>query len=278
MEERRIKPIYTAYYKTSNVAEARKAISYLKELGYLPCYIYEDKFINGDVVVYTETDASGNGVVNLITEKSFNTKIKFPEINTFGNYAYFYHVCAINRENDLQQYFVVDEEYLFNPYEIVPKGSFGLSFVDDYSLYNTHKYHKANAKELYEYFIGSARDVVVKALPSDLFRIIKCCDGYGNKQCTVAPSLEWVHAWLRIKHKLYIYVVPRFDGFDGAQYDCHYEIYREGSKKSIDISGDGTYSYDEAMLTAIRECLVHHIEHTKLIDDMLVDDTTTNKN
>ena len=70
-----------------------------------------------------------------------------------------------------------------------------------------------------------------------------------------------MHKWLRVRHGLYIYIVPRFDGFDHAQYDCNYEIYRPGMVKSMDLYGDGGYCYDDAMITAIRECLEHHVLH-----------------
>ena len=47
-----------------------------------------------------------------------------------------------------------------------------------------------------------------------------------------APTLDEVTEWLRREHDYHIYILPRFDGFDGAQYGCNYSIFREGEKES----------------------------------------------
>lgn len=169
----------------------------------------------------------------------------------------FYYTIAINDSDDYQQYFISDDNYRLDPYSWVPKNCFSLSYVKDFSSF--YPVHKASPKELYEYFLGKFKPVTVKTVPQDIVNILKTCEGYEEINSPNPPSMEWLHKWLREKHGLYIYIIPRFDGWDHAQYDSHYEIYKFGGRHSIDKYGDGTYGYDDAMMTAIRECLEHHV-------------------
>ena len=68
-----------------------------------------------------------------------------------------------------------------------------------------------------------------------------------------APTQSLLHKWFMEKHNLFLYIIPRFDGFDGAQYGCHYCIYKEGEKNEIDTYGDGSYSYEEAFEKGLQE-------------------------
>ena len=70
-----------------------------------------------------------------------------------------------------------------------------------------------------------------------------------------APNRAEVLEWFREIHKHYIYIIPRFSGGDGAQYYCHYSIFKEGAREECDINGDGTYEFKEAELSAITEVL-----------------------
>lgn len=70
-----------------------------------------------------------------------------------------------------------------------------------------------------------------------------------------APTQSLLQKWLREIHNLFVYVIPRFDSFDHAQYFCHYEIYRLGDTKSIDLEGDGSYTYEEALEKGLQEAL-----------------------
>ena len=70
-----------------------------------------------------------------------------------------------------------------------------------------------------------------------------------------APNRAEVLEWFREIHKYYIYIIPRFSGGDGAQYYCHYSIFKEGAREECDINGDGTYEFKEAELSAITEVL-----------------------
>ena len=70
-----------------------------------------------------------------------------------------------------------------------------------------------------------------------------------------APTRAEVFDWFRRKHDYYIYIIPRFDGFDGSQHFCHYSIFKEGDKESCDIDGDGSYTYCEAEIRAIEEVI-----------------------
>ena len=70
-----------------------------------------------------------------------------------------------------------------------------------------------------------------------------------------APNRAEVLEWLREVYKYYIYIIPRFSGGDGAQYYCHYSIFKEGAREDCDINGEGTYEFKEAELTAILEVL-----------------------
>lgn len=70
-----------------------------------------------------------------------------------------------------------------------------------------------------------------------------------------APNRAEVLEWFREIHKYYIYIIPRFSGSDGAQYYCHYSIFKEGAREECDINGDGTYEFKEAELSAIMEVL-----------------------
>lgn len=70
-----------------------------------------------------------------------------------------------------------------------------------------------------------------------------------------APTREEVLYWFRKYFKIFVYIIPRFDGLDGAQYGCHYSIFREGEKEEFDCMGDGTYEYEEAEISAISEVL-----------------------
>ena len=70
-----------------------------------------------------------------------------------------------------------------------------------------------------------------------------------------APTQTLLHKWLREKYDLCVYVIPRFDGIDHAQYFCHYEIYHPGDTESIDVNGDGSYDYGEALELGLQEAL-----------------------
>lgn len=70
-----------------------------------------------------------------------------------------------------------------------------------------------------------------------------------------APTRAETLEWFRRVHNYYVYIIPRFDGFDGSQYFCNYSIFREGDKESSDINGDGSYLYEEAEKEAINEVL-----------------------
>lgn len=80
---------------------------------------------------------------------------------------------------------------------------------------------------------------------------------WNNEQWFIysAPTRAEVLEWFRRKYKYYVYIIPRFDGFDGAQHFCHYSIFREGDKESCDINGDGSFTYGEAEIEAINEVL-----------------------
>lgn len=70
-----------------------------------------------------------------------------------------------------------------------------------------------------------------------------------------APTRPEVIEWFRNKFGYYIYIIPRFDGFDGSQYGCHYSIFKEGDKEERDSSGDGSFTFEEAEDSAILEVL-----------------------
>lgn len=70
-----------------------------------------------------------------------------------------------------------------------------------------------------------------------------------------APTRAEVLEWFRRVFGYYIYIIPRFDGFDGSQHFCHYSIFKEGAKESCDINGDGSYLFEEAENEAINEVL-----------------------
>ena len=80
---------------------------------------------------------------------------------------------------------------------------------------------------------------------------------YNSNQPLVyaAPTRAEVMEWLRRIHKYYIYIIPRFDGFDGSQYFCHYSIFKEGAIEECDIEGCGSFGYREAEEKAIDEVL-----------------------
>ena len=70
-----------------------------------------------------------------------------------------------------------------------------------------------------------------------------------------APTQSLLQKWLREKHRLFVYVIPRFDGFDHAQYFCNYEVYYPGDVESRDVEGDGSYTYEEALENGLQEAL-----------------------
>lgn len=70
-----------------------------------------------------------------------------------------------------------------------------------------------------------------------------------------APTFDEVFDWLRRVHNIFIYILPRFDGIDGAQYGCNYSIFKRGAKEAMDINGDGTYSFIEAKQESLKEVL-----------------------
>lgn len=70
-----------------------------------------------------------------------------------------------------------------------------------------------------------------------------------------APTQSLLQKWLRDERNLFVYVIPRFDGFDHAQYFCNYEIYYPGDVESRDIEGDGSYTYEEALEKGLQEAL-----------------------
>ncbi len=70
-----------------------------------------------------------------------------------------------------------------------------------------------------------------------------------------APTRAEVLEWFRREHNYYIYIIPRFDGLDGAQYYCHYSIFKKGAKEECDVNGDGCYEYKEAEEKAIEEVI-----------------------
>ena len=70
-----------------------------------------------------------------------------------------------------------------------------------------------------------------------------------------APTRAEVMEWFRRVHNYYIYITPRFEGFDGTQYYCYYSIFKKGAKESCDIDGDGCYGYREAEERAIEEVI-----------------------
>lgn len=255
MDNRQIKPKYAAFFKTDKKSTVLKALSTLRILGY---NCPEDNEVNIDDTqyIFTGIDEHGYGVVHIT---SSDNSLQTWCMDCQDNFAYFLAVAAVNDENDFHQYFVVDETVDLGPtIGYIPKGSYSYSYEDKNTA--NYKYHKADIKELYEYFCGSKQHIEVQTLPKDMMELLRRCERFnGSLYSSSSRSVEWVHKWLRQIYHLYIYVVPRFDGFDGAQYGCHYEIYRQGTKKTIDLFGEGTYSYDEAMLTAIRECLQTHI-------------------
>lgn len=268
MDNRKIKPRYTAYFKAANRNTIIKVFNGLKILGYNCPADSEIVVEDGIYYIYTGYDEDGYGVARFLSKDSFNWEDV--GINCHNHMAYFLSVVAVNDENDFHQDFVVDEDINYGPsIGWTPKGSFSYCYVDKFDA--PYQHHKAGADELFERYMGKDREIEVAYLPKEVEDILRTCKGFNSHMHTEHPSIEWVHKWLRVRHGLYIYVVPRFDGFDHAQYDCHYEIYWPGANESIDKFGDGSYRYDEAMIEAIKECLEHHVPH---VDDVYTNSET----
>lgn len=263
MDNRTIKPRYTSWFKTSTKNTVLKVFSSLRVLGYVcPDDVVE---YNKTYVVYTFIDENGLGHATCVSLDVFNETTGYLDVNCFNNFAYFLAVAAVNDENDYHQFFVYDEDINYGPLiGRTPKGSFFYCYGDKHM--ESYKCHKADADELYDKYYGDRQDIDVSYLPQEVEDMLKTCKGYDSHLYGNYRTIEWVHKWLRVRHGLYIYVVPRFDGFDHAQYDCNYEIYRPGMVKSMDLYGDGSYCYDDAMITAIRECLEHHVPHIEDIN------------
>ena len=59
-----------------------------------------------------------------------------------------------------------------------------------------------------------------------------------NKNFYPAPIIQSVIDFLEKEHKWSIYITPRFDGWDNAQIDTYYEIYKTGCAGGKDYSSD----------------------------------------
>lgn len=69
-----------------------------------------------------------------------------------------------------------------------------------------------------------------------------------------APYIQEVIEYLEDVYKWSIYITPRFDGFDRAQIDTYYEIYKTGYAGGYDHSSDAHVgSRYESANRAIRE-------------------------
>lgn len=53
-----------------------------------------------------------------------------------------------------------------------------------------------------------------------------------------APFIQEVIEYLEELHKYSIYITPRFDGFDNAQIDTYFEIYKSGVSGGRDYASD----------------------------------------
>lgn len=266
-------PKYFAYVKVSKDTNLKKVPEYIRSLegfGYKSANTAPalEKAEEGETVIlftietYTVADCVPT-ICTLTLEDWNNTKLDYPIVNCGDSLENFFAVARITGKNDENQYFVVDEDYSLGAMlGYVPKGSFSFCYEEKNNA--PYKCHKASPEELGEYFLGSKRPIEDDYCSDELYNILIECKDFHPNLSPRRPSLYWLQKWLRRIHRLNIYVIPRFDGWDGAQYDCHYEIYKTGGRRSIDNFGDGSYSYEEALVTAIRECLEHHVPHVEL--------------
>lgn len=71
-----------------------------------------------------------------------------------------------------------------------------------------------------------------------------------------APLIWDVIDFLEKEYKWSIYITPRFDGFDNAQIDTYYEIYKTGKSGGYDYSSDAHVGsrYESANRAIIEVC------------------------
>lgn len=71
-----------------------------------------------------------------------------------------------------------------------------------------------------------------------------------------APYIQEVIEYFEDKYGISIYITPRFDGFDNAQIDTYFEIYKSGHAGGVDYSSDCHVGdrYESANRAIIETC------------------------